>query len=117
MCDIQMDIIPMDSLHRSPALEPPVLLPPDWFIRARLKLRPLQLLAALDDQRNLARAAATLSVTQPAASKLLAEIETMLGTILFDRLPRGMEPNLYGEVLVRRARSVLIELEAAAKEL
>ena len=97
--------------------KPPILLPPDWFIRARLKLRHLQLLAALDEQRNLARAAATLSVTQPAASKLLAEIETMLGTVLFERLPRGMEPNLYGEVLVRRARSVLIELEAAAKEL
>ena len=92
-------------------------LAPDWFIRTRLKLRHLQLLAALDEQRNLARAAAALSVTQPAASKLLAEIESMLGTILFERLPRGMQPNLYGEVLIRRARSVLIELEAAAKEL
>ena len=58
-----------------------------------------------------------LSITQPAASKLLADIETMLATTLFERLPRGMEPNLYGEVLIRRARSVLVELEAAAKEL
>ncbi len=112
MSDIQMDIH-----HQGRVLEPPTLLPPDWFIRARLKLRHLQLLAALDEQRNLARAAVMLSITQPAASKLLAEIETMLGTVLFERLPRGMEPNLYGEVLVRRARSVLIELEAAAKEL
>ncbi len=107
----------MDVTQRNPSAEPPMLLPPDWFVRARLKLRHLQLLAALDEQRNLARAAVMLSITQPAASKLLAEIETMLGTILFERLPRGMEPNLYGEVLVRRARSVLIELEAAAKEL
>jgi len=95
----------------------PAPLPPDWFVRARLKLRHLQLLVALDEQRNLGRAAASLSVTQPAASKLLAEVETMLGTVLFERLPRGMEPNLYGEVLIRRARSVLIELEAAATEL
>lgn len=100
-----------------PLGKPPTPLPPDWFVRARLKLRHLQLLAALDEQRNLARAAASLSVTQPAASKLLAEVETMLGTMLFERLPRGMEPNLYGEVLIRRARSVLIELEAAATEL
>ena len=110
---IQMNI-PSNDRHPD---TPPPLLPPDWFIRARLKLRHLQLLACLDEQRNLARAAAALSITQPAASKLLAEIENMLDTTLFERLPRGMEPNLYGEVLIRRARSVLIELEAAAKEL
>lgn len=108
----------MDMSLERPILEkPPILLPPDWFIRARLKLRHLQLLTTLDDQRNLARSAAILSITQPAASKLLSEVESMLGLVLFERLPRGMEPNLYGEVLVRRARSVLIELEAAAKEL
>ena len=92
-------------------------LPMDWFIRARLKLRHLQLLAALDDHRNLARAAAALAMTQPAASKLIAEIESMVSTPLFERLPRGMEPNLFGEILIRRARSVLIELEGAAREL
>ena len=112
----------MSIIPQNPAAEPvraraPSLLSPDWFIRARLKLRHLQLLAALDEQRNLARAATSLSITQPAASKLLADIEAMLGTPLFERLPRGMEPNLYGEVLIRRARSVLIELEAAAKEI
>ncbi len=93
------------------------MLPADWYIRARLKLRHLQLLSALDDHRNLARAALSLRVTQPAASKLLAEIEGMVATSLFERLPRGMEPNLFGEILIRRARSVLIELEGAAKEL
>ena len=98
-------------------MAPPVPLPLDWFVRARLKLRHLQLLGALDERRHLARAAASLSITQPAASKLLAEIEAMLGTVLFERLPRGMQPNRYGEVLIRRARSVLIELEAAGREL
>ncbi len=110
----------MDIVDPDPPVERPkssTLLPPDWFIRSRLKLRHLQLLSVLDEQRNLARAAAVLSITQPAASKLLAEIETMLGAVLFERLPRGMEPNLYGGMLIRRARSVLIELEAAAKEL
>ena len=115
MNDVIMDITDTDPpVERTKST---ILLPPDWFIRSRLKLRHLQLLSALDEQRNLARAAAVLSITQPAASKLLAEIETMLGVVLFERLPRGMEPNLYGEMLIRRARSVLIELEAAAKEL
>nr|WP_321986327.1 hypothetical protein [uncultured Lichenicoccus sp.] len=55
--------------------------------------------------------------TQPAASKPLAEIEAMVSASLFERLARGMDPNLFGEILIRRARSVLIELEGAAKEL
>jgi DNA-binding transcriptional LysR family regulator len=92
-------------------------LPPTWFARARLKLRHLQLLAALDDTRNLNRAAQGLGITQPAASKLLAEIEAMVGTPVFERRPRGLSPNAAGEVLLRRARSVLVELEQAAAEL
>src|SRR3954451_1495584 len=95
----------------------PKRLPPAWFARARLKLRHLQLLVALDEARNLNRAAQSLGITQPAASKLLAEIERMLGGPVFDRRPRGVEPNAHGEVLVRRARAVLVELEQAGAEL
>jgi len=92
-------------------------LAPNWFSRARLKLRHLQLLAALDETRNLNRAAQALGITQPAASKLLAEIERMVGLPVFERRPRGLAPNAQGEVLLRRARSVLVELEQAAEEL
>ncbi|MDQ1081936.1 LysR substrate-binding domain-containing protein [Pseudoroseomonas cervicalis] len=95
----------------------PKRLPPNWFARARLKLRHLQLLQALDETRNLHRAAALLGLTQPAASKLLAEVETMLGGALFERHARGMRPNEWGEVMLRRARSALVELEQAAAEL
>ncbi|MXP64181.1 LysR family transcriptional regulator [Roseomonas sp. M0104] len=92
-------------------------LAPNWFARARLKLRHLQLLAALDETRNLNRAALGLGITQPAASKLLAEVEQMVGASLFERRPRGLVPNLQGEALARRARSALVELEQAAVEL
>ncbi|HYD99474.1 MAG TPA: LysR family transcriptional regulator [Alphaproteobacteria bacterium] len=90
---------------------------PDWFLRARLKLRHLQLFVALDDQRNLFRAAAQLNMSQPAASKLLGDIEEALGVRLFERLPRGVEPNWYGDIMIRRARIVLAELEQAAGEI
>lgn len=96
---------------------PPDPLPADWFLRARLKLRHLQLFVALDEQRNLHRAAAVLGIAQPAASKLLAELEQGLGRKLFERLPRGLTPNPSGEVLVRRARMILSELAGAREEM
>lgn len=91
-------------------------LPPDWFLRARLKLRHLQLFLALDEHRNLHRAAANLSMSQPAASKLLGDLENHLGVTLFDRHSRGVTPNWYGEVMIRHARSILAELHHTGEE-
>ena len=50
-----------------------------WFNAARLKTRQLLLLLHLHEQRSVLRAAEAASMTQPAASKLLAEMEDMLG--------------------------------------
>ena len=92
-------------------------LPADWFLRARLKMRHLQLFAALDEHRNIHRAAETLGMSQPAASKLLGELEYQLDVPLFERQPRGVEPNWYGEVLIRHSRAMLAELNNAGEEL
>jgi DNA-binding transcriptional LysR family regulator len=92
-------------------------LPPNWFLRARLKLRHLQLFMALDEHRNLHRAAASLNLSQPAASKLLSDFEDALGFPLFDRHARGIEPNWYGELMIRHARVILSELAVAGSEL
>src|SRR4051812_46677525 len=92
-------------------------LPPNWFLRARLKLRHLQLFMALDEHRNLHRAAASLNLSQPAASKLLSDFEDALGFPLFDRHARGIEPNWYGELMIRHARVILSELAVAGAEL
>ena len=93
------------------------LLPPDWFVRVRLKLRHLQLFVAIDAHRNRHRASAARGLPQPDASRLLAEAEAGLGVSLFDRLPRGLAPNLFGEVMVRRARMILSELAGAREEI
>jgi DNA-binding transcriptional LysR family regulator len=90
--------------------------PAPWFVRARLKTRHLLLLAALDDEANLHRAAAALDITQPAASKLLRELEESLGVALFERLPRGMRTTWYGEVMIRHARAALASLNEAQEE-
>ena len=89
----------------------------DWYIRANLKPRHLQLLVALDDLRHLGRVANSLHVSQPAVSLALAELEKGLGLKLFERTPRGVVPNSYGECLIRHARVVLSTLADARDEL
>lgn len=87
-----------------------------WFIRARLKTRQLLLLQALAEEGNIHRASQALSMTQPAASKLLKDLEDVLGVQLFDRLPRGMRPTWYGEAMIRHARMALSSLNQAYDE-
>lgn len=90
---------------------------PNWFLRARLKTRQLLLLIALDEQRNIHRAAEELCMTQPAASKQLKDLEDMLEVRLFERLPRGMTPTLYGETMIRHARMALTSLSLAHEDI
>ncbi len=86
-------------------------------IRTRLKTRQLLLVVALADEGSIHRAAAALNMTQPAASKLLRELEDTIGAVLFERLPRGMRPTLYGDALIRHARAALGSLDQAREEL
>jgi DNA-binding transcriptional LysR family regulator len=88
-----------------------------WFIRARLKTRQLLLLVALAEEGNIHRAAQVLNMSQPAASKLLKDLEDVLEVSLFERLPRGMRPTWYGETMIRHARVALASLNQAHDEL
>jgi DNA-binding transcriptional LysR family regulator len=89
----------------------------DWYIRANLKPRHLQLLVALDDFRNTGRAAGHLNISQPAVSKALGELQRGLGVKLFERTARGVNPTPYGECLVTHARSILDQLSKVREEL
>jgi DNA-binding transcriptional LysR family regulator len=89
----------------------------DWFLRSRLKLRHLRLVVVLDEHRNLRRAAEVMNIAQPAASKLLAEIEQIVGQPLFERHPRGLTPTLQGEILIRNAAIALRTLAQAGEEI
>jgi DNA-binding transcriptional LysR family regulator len=85
--------------------------------RTHLKTRQLTFLLHLDNERCLARAAVAAGITQPAASKLLRQIEIALDTRLFERQARGMVPTCHGEILIRHARAALSELELAGQEI
>jgi len=86
------------------------------FVRSHLKTRHLVLLVELGRQGSILHAAQAANLTQPAASKLLSELEHALGVPLFERLPRGVAPTRYGEVLIRRAGAALAEMDAAYQE-
>ena len=86
----------------------------DRRLQGRVRARHLALVVALDTHRSLRRAAAEIALTQPAATKLLHDLEDALGAPLFERHSWGMSPTPYGETLVRYARGMLNDLAEAA---
>ena len=90
---------------------------PQWRLLLRLRTRQWVLIALLDQHRNLGRAAAAMNISQPAATKLLQQLEETFAVPLFTRIARGMTPTPYGEALVRHARWVLTDFGAVCEEL
>jgi LysR family pca operon transcriptional activator len=73
----------------------------------RLKIRHLRALVAVAEQGTLVRAADVLSITQPAVSKTLAELEDIVGRRLLERTPKGVTLTAAGRVLLRHAGASL----------
>lgn len=86
-------------------------------IRSRLRIRHLELLLHLDQARSVHKAASSMGMTQPAASKLLQEIEGMFGVPLFERSRRGISPTTFGFALLRKAELLLADLDSARDEI
>lgn len=84
--------------------------------RLPLKLSHLRLVAAIIARGQLGQAAEDLGLTQPAASRMLSEVERLVGGPLFDRQPRGMTPTVIGQLVGRRAQLVTAELQDLAAE-
>ena len=82
----------------------------------QLKPSQLRLMAALNDAEGLGRSANRIGISQPAASRLLAELELMLGLRLHEREGRNLRLTEAGKALARRAARIQIELADAARE-
>lgn len=91
--------------------------PSGKFATLKISSRQIVLLNALGELGNLRKAAAAIHTTQPAASLLLQQLEDRLGVQLFERLPRGMQPTLFGEVMIRYAQGALHEFEYAQAQI
>jgi molybdate transport repressor ModE-like protein len=79
----------------------------------RLRLRHLRLLDAVEASGSLSRAAQQLGLSQPAATKILRELETVVGAALYERLPRGVRLTGTGHAVVERLRLGLTALDRA----
>jgi len=79
-----------------------------------LNLNHLRVFRSVCETSSITEAARQLHISQPAASKQLAELESHLGLTLVERRPRGVRLTAAGEVLARHARRLFQE-EAAAE--
>jgi DNA-binding transcriptional LysR family regulator len=82
-----------------------------------VNLNHLRVFASVAEHGSLTRAARELSVSQPAISKQLSDLEEDLGTQLMDRLPRGVRLTEAGEVLLTHAQRILQAERAAQQDL
>lgn len=89
----------------------------DVLLQRGIKLSHLRMMAAFAETGQISQAAHSLGITQPAASRLLAEVERIVGTPVHIRLGRGVGLTVAGELLARRAQRVLMEMRDAAREM
>jgi DNA-binding transcriptional LysR family regulator len=65
----------------------------------------------------MAKAASYLSVSQPAVSNAIADMEHTLGVRLLDRTAQGIEPTIYGQALLKWANAVFDDITQGVGEI
>lgn len=82
-----------------------------------MKSRQLVQFLAVYDHGSISAAAKVLHITQPALTKSMRQLETMLGVQLFNRTSKGLTPNTYGHLIARHGRTINLEVDHAMAEL
>ena len=83
------------------------------MIDDRIKFRHLQCFLAVAQYGSLQKASGALSITQPAVSKTLKELEALLAVRLFERGRRGAVLTRHGEAFARHAGASVSALREA----
>jgi DNA-binding transcriptional LysR family regulator len=84
--------------------------------QSRLKVAHLRLIAAIEETEMVSAAAQAVNMSQPAASRMIGELEAILEAPLCERLSRGVRLTPLGHALARHARSVLLQMAQAEQE-
>ncbi|MDX3927186.1 MAG: LysR family transcriptional regulator [Shinella sp.] len=87
------------------------------LLRSGLKLNHLRMIVAIADHKQISAAAEALNMSQPAASRMLSEMETILKAPLCERVSRGVALTAFGRAFARRARTILLELREVDREI
>jgi LysR family transcriptional regulator, benzoate and cis,cis-muconate-responsive activator of ben and cat genes len=74
--------------------------------------RQLAYFVAVYEQRSISAAARQLDIAQPSVSSALQQLEQQLGTTLFIRLPKGVQPTEDAERLYVQACQLLSQMQA-----
>lgn len=82
-----------------------------------LKLSHLRLMAELRSLGRLGLAAEQIGMAQPAASRMLAEVEEIVGHPVHERDGRSLRLTAVGMALARRAERIQLELKDATREI
>jgi DNA-binding transcriptional LysR family regulator len=80
-------------------------------------LRGLHILTSVVELGSMAQAAADFSVSQPAVSQAINDLEATLGVRLLDRGPSSAVPTMYGKVLVRRGLDAFDSMQQAMRDI
>lgn len=92
-------------------------IPNTSIIFNRLRMKQMALLIALEQNKSIRLAAESINITQPAASKMIVEMEQAIGLTLFERHRKGVIATRYGEILTRYAKNMLADLGGIRDEL
>ena len=79
-------------------------------LKTRLRVKHLELFRQIGELQSLRKAADACGMTQPAATKLVQELEDMFGLPLFHRERRGMRLTDHGEVVRRHIDIVMADV-------
>jgi len=89
----------------------------DQNTNRRIKLRDLHVFQAAAETGSMAKAAAHLSITQPAVSYAISELEQVVGVPLLERSSQGVTPTVYGQALLARSAVIFNELRHGISEI
>ena len=106
--DIEDQLFPGESFDNLQGLN---------LLRSGLKLSHLRMIVAIEEHKQVSAAADALNISQPAASRMLTEMEMILKAQLCERISRGVALTTFGRAFARRARTILLELREVDREL
>src|SRR3984885_16147845 len=72
---------------------------------------------AVIETGSMGKAAVRLSISQPAVSKAIVELEDALGVRLLDRSRSGVVPTAYGEALAKRGIAIFNDLRQGVQDI
>jgi len=83
----------------------------------RMRMKQIALMLAIEKTGTLGKAAQMMNISQPAASKMLHELERALGVKVFDRVGKSNQINKAGIQTLLSFKGLLGSLEKLQREI